>query len=92
MGINIKSQIWVETVIYTLIGLVIIGILLSIVTPRIKEKQDEILIESSKEMLSNIDSTIEEVRYYGTGNSRPIEIPARTLNTTIFLIFCSLNE
>jgi|SRR3989338_2138912 len=72
-----KAQIWVETVIYTLIGLAIIGLLLSIVTPAIKKRQDKILIETSMEMLSSIESIIEEVKYRGAGNSRPIEFRIR---------------
>lgn len=69
-----RSQIWVETVIYTLIGLAIIGILLAIIKPAIDEKKDQIVIEQSLDMLNNIESQIEDVRYYGVGNSRPIEI------------------
>lgn len=69
-----KAQIWVETVIYTLIGLAIIGLLLSIVKPAIEKKQDQILIESSLEMLGNIKSAIEDVKYYGTGNSRNLDL------------------
>jgi len=68
------SQIWVETVIYTLIGLAIIGILLAIIKPAIDEKKDQIIIEQSLDMLNNIENQIEDVRYYGVGNSRPIEI------------------
>jgi len=68
-----KGQIWIETVIYTLIGLAIIGTLLSIVKPAIDEKKDQILIEKSLEMLKIIEEQIEDVRYYGDGNSRIIE-------------------
>jgi len=71
---NTKGQIWVETVIYTLIGLSIIGILLSIVKPVIDEKKDQLLIEQSMNLMRNIGSQVEEVMYYGAGNSRPIEI------------------
>ena len=74
MGKNIKAQIWIETVIYTLIGLAIIGLLLSIVKPAIERKQDQILIESSLEMLSSIESTIEDVKYYGQGNTRTLNV------------------
>lgn len=71
---NKKSQIWVETVIYTLIGLAIIGVLLSILKPVIEEKKDQLIIGQSIDVLNAIESKIEDVRYYGVGNSRPIEI------------------
>tara|TARA_Y100000310_G_C20488564_1_gene718016 strand:- start:398 stop:913 length:516 start_codon:yes stop_codon:yes gene_type:complete len=69
-----KGQIWIETVIYTLIGLAIIGILLSIIKPAIEKKQDQILIENSIEMLEGIKIFIEDVKYYGAGNTRTIDL------------------
>lgn len=69
-----KSQIWVETVIYTLIIIVIIGILLSILTPAIESKKDQIILEKSLEMIEQIDSSIEDARYYGAGNSIPVDL------------------
>lgn len=67
-----KAQVWVETVIYTLIGLAIITALLAIAVPIIKEKQDQLIVQQSIDVLNNIDSKIEEVAYYGAGNSRSI--------------------
>ena len=52
---NRRGQIWVETVIYTLIGLAIIGILLSLVTPAIEEKKQEILIKKRVEIRETMD-------------------------------------
>lgn len=69
-----RSQVWIETVLYTLIGLAIIGILLAIVKPAIDKKKDQILIETSLGILSDIGSKIEDVRYYGVGNSRLMDI------------------
>jgi len=74
---NCSGQIWVETVIYTLIGLAIIGVLLSLVKPAIEEKKDQVLLEQSLDILNSIDSEIEDVKYYGVGNSRTIEIKIR---------------
>jgi len=68
-----KSQVWIETVIYTLIVLVIIGLLLSILKPAIQSKQDQILLDKSMEMIQQIDNAIEETKYYGPGNSIPVE-------------------
>lgn len=69
---NKKSQVWVETVVYTLIGLSIIGIVLGIVKPAIEERRDSISIKQSVDLLHYIDEQINEVKYTGTGNSRPI--------------------
>ena len=40
-----RGQIWVETVIYTLIGLTIIGLLLAVSKPQIDKQKDKALIE-----------------------------------------------
>jgi len=69
-----KSQVWIETMIYTLIGLAIMGILLSIVKPAIEKKQDQVLIEKSIELMSTLENEIEDIRYYGVGNSRIVEV------------------
>ncbi len=69
-----RGQIWIETVIYTLIGLAIIGILLSFINPAIKEKKDEVLIEQGISMLESIDDVIKEIKFYGEGNSREINV------------------
>jgi hypothetical protein len=69
-----KNQIWIETVIYTLIGLAIIGVLLAFVKPAIDEKKDQILLQQTVEMLNNIDNEVEDVVFYGTGNSRVVEV------------------
>ncbi len=69
-----KGQIWIETVIYALIGLAIISILLSLIKPTIEEKKDMIILKASKEMMGVIENTIEDVEYYGVGNSRLVEI------------------
>ena len=37
-----KGQVWVETVLYTLIGLALIGVVLAIITPKINETRDKI--------------------------------------------------
>lgn len=69
-----KGQVWVETVIYTLIAFVMIGVVLSFAKPKIEEFQDKAVIEQSIEIMKNIDAVIEEVKYYGAGNQRSIEI------------------
>ncbi|MCK5449262.1 hypothetical protein KAI32_00175 [Candidatus Pacearchaeota archaeon] len=68
-----RGQIWVETVIYTLIGLAIIGLVLAAAKPKIDAMQDEIIIEQSIEALGNINDKIYEVQR-ATGNRRGVEL------------------
>ena len=72
MYYNKKAQIWIETVIYTLIAFVLIGLVLTFVNPKIQEIQVQTLIEQSIEMMNDIDSLIENIGI--AGNSRIIEL------------------
>ena len=69
-----QGQIWIETVIYTLIIIVIIGILLSILTPALNQRKDQAVIEQSMNMLNELNGAIEDARFYGAGNSIPVEM------------------
>lgn len=72
---NKKSQIWVETVIYTLIAFVLIGAVLAFVKPKIEEIQDKAIIEQSIEILKGIDSLItEDIGSAAIGNQREVEV------------------
>jgi type II secretory pathway pseudopilin PulG len=53
-----KGQVWVETVLYTLIGLVLIGLVLAFSLPKINEIKDKSLVEQSIETLNIIDQKI----------------------------------
>lgn len=66
------GQIWVETVLYTLIGLAIIGILLAVARPEIAKKQDEVVIEQTIKALNDLDNKIIEVKR-AVGNRRTVE-------------------
>lgn len=66
-----KGQIWVETVIYTLIGLALMGLVLAILTPKIKEFRDRSVIEQTIESLNLLDSKITDV-LDAPGNKRKI--------------------
>jgi hypothetical protein len=68
------GQIWIETVIYTLIGLAIIGLVLTMVKPEIDAKKDEIAINQAIEALTNIDNKIRIVFGSSVGNRRTIEL------------------
>mgnify|MGYP001614250745 FL=1 len=70
-SINIKGQIWVETVIYTMIALVMIGAVLAFITPRIAEIQDRAIIEQTITSMGDIDSVVLSVSQ-NAGNRRTI--------------------
>jgi hypothetical protein len=69
-----KGQIWVETVIYLLITIVLIGAVFSFATPQIEKFRDRVIIEQSRDILFNIDSIIKDIHKYGVGNQRLIKI------------------
>ncbi len=69
-----KAQVWIETVTYTLIAFVMIGLVLSFAKPKIEELQDKTIIEQSIKALKEIDATILEVSEEGIGNKRKIEM------------------
>ena len=67
-----RGQVWIETVIYTLIAFVLIGLVLAFAKPKIEELQDQAILEQSTEMLKSIDSTI--VTMGSSGNQRILEV------------------
>jgi len=71
-GKNKTGQVWIETVIYTLIAFVMIGLVLGYARPKIAEMQDEAIIQRSTEMMKEIDLTILDMG--GAGNQRIREI------------------
>ncbi len=69
-----KGQVWIETVIYTLIAFVIMGMVLAFVKPKIEEAQDKAIIEQSISMLEDIDLLILSMVQGGQGNTRVLEV------------------
>jgi len=69
---NKKSQVWIETVLYTLIGLAVIGLLLAATRPKINSTKDEFIIQQTIKALNELDSKISEIKQ-AAGNSRIIE-------------------
>ena len=67
------GQIWVETMIYTLIGLTLIGVVLALAMPKINQQKERIIIEQSIESMNIFDSKMREVIDSGAGNIRKIE-------------------
>tara|TARA_Y100000310_G_C20499586_1_gene723277 strand:+ start:20 stop:556 length:537 start_codon:yes stop_codon:yes gene_type:complete len=58
---DVKGQIWVETAIYTLIGLTIIGIILSIATPQIEKIKERSIISQTEDALNQLNNEILKV-------------------------------
>jgi len=65
-----RGQVWIETVIYTLIAFVVIGAVLAFVKPKIEELQDKIIIDQTIEMIGEIDNSIVSIIQGGGGNKR----------------------
>ncbi len=64
-----KGQVWIETVIYTLIGLTVIALILSFARPKIEEIRDKAVIDQTIESFNNIDKIISDIMV-SSGNSR----------------------
>ena len=56
-----RSQIWVETAIYTLIGLTIIVIILAIANPQIEKIKDRSSIRQAMEAIETLEGKVSEV-------------------------------
>ncbi len=69
-----RGQVWIETVVYTLIAFVMIAAVLAVAKPRIEEMQDKATITQSIEMMKEIDGIISNVVQGGPGNKQIIEI------------------
>ncbi len=68
-----KSQIWIETAIYTLIGLTVIAIVLSIANPQIEKIKDKSVVEQTITALNVLDSRILDISQSSPGNIRIID-------------------
>lgn len=71
---NKRGQLWVETVIYTLIAFVMIGAVLAVVQPKIQELQDKALIDQSIGIMKDINTIFLSLNQGGPGNKRLIEL------------------
>lgn len=64
-----KGQVWVETVIYTLIAFIMIGLVLSFARPKLEESKDKAIVEQSLEIMKDIDNTMNQIKN-SPGNKR----------------------
>jgi len=78
---NHRGQIWVETVIYTLIAFSLMGLVLAFVVPKIEEARDKGITEQSIGVLRDIDSLIRNLG--GPGNQRILELGINKGSMTI---------
>ncbi|MBA7615531.1 hypothetical protein ES703_22812 [subsurface metagenome] len=69
---NRRGQVWVETIIYTLIAFALIGLVLAFVKPKIEEIQDKGIIEQSISVLEEIDLIIKTLG--DPGNQRVVNL------------------
>jgi len=67
-----KGQILVETVIYVLIGLALIGLVLFAVKPNIDSNKEKLIIDQSINSLKNLDDKVKETIDNGKGNVRNV--------------------
>jgi len=70
---NKKAQVWVETVVYTLIGLSVIAVLLAVAKPKIDSMKDKLVIEQTISSMNSIDSKITSVKAGAEGNRRLVQ-------------------
>ena len=80
---NSKAQIWVETVIYTLIAFAMIGLVLSYAKPKIEEYQDKAIIDQTIEVMNQINSIILSIDQGGFGNKRKVDLNLKKGNLKI---------
>lgn len=71
---NKTAQVWVETVIYTLIGLAVIGLLLAVAKPKIDSMKDKLAIEQSIESMNNINNLIENIGVAGNRRNMDLKV------------------
>ena len=55
------AQVWVETAIYTLIGLTIIAIVMSVATPQIEKMKEKAIIGQTLEAMNHLNNEIIKV-------------------------------
>jgi len=67
-----RGQVWVETAIYTLIGLTVIAILISVASPQIEKIKNKGVVEQTIVALNTLDNKISEVEQ-APGNIRIVD-------------------
>lgn len=68
-----RAQVWIETVLYTLIGLALIGLVLAFITPKITQARDKLIVEQTISSLNVLDEKINIVLDGGPDNIRIVD-------------------
>jgi hypothetical protein len=79
-----KGQVWIETVVYTLIGVVIIALVLAFAKPKLDEYQSKQVYTAMITSFNELDTQIEQVYRYGSGNKREITLYVSHGSMTIY--------
>jgi len=69
-----KGQIWIETAMYTLIGLAIIGMVLAFAMPKIEASQEKAIVDQTLTAFESLNNVINDVIATGPGNTRTYEV------------------
>ena len=77
------GQVWVETVIYTLIALTMISAVMAFVNPRVNDIRDKSVIEQSVNALNDINNVVSSVVQCGVGNKRVVSLSIKKGQMTI---------
>jgi hypothetical protein len=72
-----RGQIWIETVMYTLIALIMMGAVLAFAKPKIDEIQDKLVIDRTFEAMQEIDAQIQVVMQGSVGNKRVVNVEVK---------------
>lgn len=78
-----RGQVWIETVVYTVIGLSLIALVLGFAVPKVNQAKDKLAVEQGIRSLQEIDEKINAVMARGDGNVRIVEVIMKRGNLMI---------
>ncbi len=67
-----KGQIWISAALYTALGIILIGLVLSVGMPFINKIQMRNTLKQTEKVMFDVDKIIREVWNEGLGSKRPI--------------------
>lgn len=87
-----NGQVWIETVLYTVIGLALIGLVLAFITPKINEARDRVVVEQALDSLNKLDERFN----IGSGNVRNADFVMKRgelyINSSGDQIYLTIND
>lgn len=69
-----RGQVWVETVVYTLIGLTIMALILGVAIPRINQASDRAVLTQTMTSIVALNDVMLDVMTGVAGNAREVEV------------------